>query len=336
MAEMTAYLRWLSARAEVIVVDGSPPELFDRHHAEWPWIDHHRPPDRSLSFANGKVNGVTTGVLLASHEAVVVADDDVRYDREGLDHMVELLGRFDLVRPQNYFSPAPWHARWDTARTLLNRAFGHDHPGTLGIRRTRFVQMGGYDGDCLFENLELVRTVRAAGGAIVDAPGLYVARRPPTARRFVAQRIRQAYDDFAQPARMALFLTAGPAAAFLLARRRWGLLGLAAAVSVAAAERGRRRHGGARVFPPSASLLAPAWVAERAVCSWLAILARARGGAAYAGTRLRCAAHSTRSLSRRPAVRDASPQGLDWRGGAPPVARPEGAGALSARNFTSL
>ena len=77
----------------------------------------------------------------------------------------------ELVRPQNYFAPLRWHARWDTARTLLNRvAGGVDFPGTLAVRRSRSSQTDGYDGDVLFENLELIRTIEAAGGRVLALP----------------------------------------------------------------------------------------------------------------------------------------------------------------------
>jgi hypothetical protein len=66
---------------------------------------------------------------------------------------------------------------------------------------------------------------------------------------------------------------------------------------MAVAERGRRRAGGRRVFPATASLLAPVWVAERAVCSWIAFGYWAtRRGVPYAGTRLHRAATPTRVL----------------------------------------
>src|SRR5215217_4010099 len=112
----------------------------------------------------GKVGGVLTGVRLASHECLVVADDDVRYDADSLARVVEGLRGADVVRPQNYFTPLPWHARWDTARMLLNRMTGGDWPGTLGVRRSVLRATNGYDGRVMFENLELVRTVLAAGG----------------------------------------------------------------------------------------------------------------------------------------------------------------------------
>ncbi|MGW1451840.1 glycosyltransferase [Micromonospora sp. NPDC002411] len=161
LAELTDYLRWLADRVDVLVVDGSTPDLFARHADAWAGLVRHLPPDTTGAGLNGKVLGVRTGVRAAEHEHVVIADDDVRYDEAGLTAVHLLLDQVDLVRPQNYFDPLPWHAWWDTGRTLLNRALGADYPGTLAVRRSAFLAIGGYDPDVLFENLELIRTMRA-------------------------------------------------------------------------------------------------------------------------------------------------------------------------------
>jgi hypothetical protein len=303
LGELTEYLRWLRGRARVIVVDASPDPLFADHARAWAGLVEHIRSDPDVDFANGKVTGVLTGLRRARSPHVIIADDDVRYDDRSLRAVVRLLGEADLVRPQNYFDPMPWHARWDTARSLLNRGVGADYPGTFGIRRDTFVAMGGYDGDVLFENLELIRTVRAYGGSERRPLDLYVRRLPPDARRFWGQRVRQAYDDIAQPARMAIFLAVLPALAAAVARRgpRAGAVGAAAAAGMAIclAEIGRERAGGVQVFPATASLFAPVWVLERATCVWPALAARlCRGGIVYAGRRITRAAHSVRELSR--------------------------------------
>jgi hypothetical protein len=301
--ELAAYLSGLDV-AEKIVVDASPPEIFARHGATLGPVARHLRPDPGLSFLMGKVNGVVTGVRLAANPRVVIADDDVRYSAAALRRTLELLDGADLVRPQNYFEPLTWHARWDTARTLLNRVFSGDpacpagdFPGTLALRREAFLAAGGYDGDVMFENLELIRTIRATGGRELAPLDLYVARRPPTARHFLSQRVRQAYDDFALPLRMAFFLALAPAA--LAARRRPGLIAAAGAASAAVAELGRRRCGGRAVFPPTASLMAPLWLGERAVCAWLAVARRLGGGVPYGEARIPRSATPVRELRRR-------------------------------------
>lgn len=296
--ELRSYLEELAEHAEVIVVDGSPADVFDAHDEAWAgFVTHVRP---SVQTVNGKVAGVLTGLAHARHEHVVIADDDVRYDASELRSMAELLEAADVVRPQNFFDPLPWHARWDTARSLVNRATGGDWPGTLGVRRSAVAAAGGYDGGVLFENLELVRTVAAAGGTERVAWDLFVRRLPPSAAEFLGQRVRQAYDELARPGRLAVQLSLLPAALLLVARRRLGPLAAAAVAAVAVAEAGRRRAGARSVFPASCSLLAPLWVAERALCSWLALASRILlGGAPYRGGIVRSAATPLARLRRR-------------------------------------
>lgn len=324
-APLASYLSWLAERAAlVLVVDGSPPDVFARNAEVFPAPVRHLRPDQP-GTRNGKVGGVCTGLRLAAAaraEACIVADDDVRYDDAALAGMAAALRDADVVRPQNYFAPAPWHAVEDTARTLLNRAVGADYPGTLGVRCAALPR--GYSGDVLFENLELIRTVRAFGGRVVSAPNLYVRRLPPTARHFRGQRMRQAYDSQAQPLRLAAELALLPAL-LALRRRPSALLGGAALV-IGVAEAGRRRAGGRAYFRAAGSLCAPVWVAERAVFSWLALGARLRGGARYRDTRLPVAAHSMRALRRcAAAARLVGPvaEGLDR--GAPAPAQGDGA-----------
>jgi hypothetical protein len=339
LPELTDYLRWLAARVRVIVVDGSDPEVFARHAVVWRDIAVHVAPDvpaRGVGPRNGKVLGVCTGLRLATAERVVIADDDVRHDDATLRAVADRLDTYDLVGPQNVFHPAPWHARWDTARTLLNRSLGADYPGTFAIRAATFRRMGGYDAGVLFENLELMRTVVAAGGRVHRARDLYVLRRPPTARRFWNQRVRQAYDDLAQPARLVGELALAPAILTTLLRRRPALVLAGAVASVAVAEIGRRRDGGADHFPASASWFAPLWLAERGACVWAAVALRmCRGGVAYGGARLRTAAHSRRYLVAHQAARVASEPAQSGRAGQAAHEPPGSEAESSARSATA-
>ena len=196
----------------------------------------------------------------------------------------------------------PWHAAWDTSRILLNRALAADYPGTFAIRRSMFEEMGGYSPDVLFENLELMRTVKANGGSIRRPLDVFVTRRSSTMSRFLDQRVRQAYDDLSQPWRLLAFLPILPAA--LSGRRGRQAVATLLAASVALAEIGRRRGGGAAVFPRWCVAFAPAWLAERAVCIWIAVFQRILfGGVRYSGQRLATAAHSSRRLRSEAATR---------------------------------
>lgn len=291
-ADLDSYLHRLADVVdEVVVVDGSPADVFADHARRWVGAVRHLVPDATIADPPDKPVGVVTGARAAGHDVVVVADDDVRWTLPDLAAAAGRMDDADLLRPHNRFDPMPWHARWDTGRTLLNRAFGGDWPGTLVVRRSYVVD--GYGRDVLFENLDLVRTVVARGGRVAVARDLVIVRRPPSAGWFLRQRVRQAYDELARPSHLVWQLSLLPVAV-LGGRRAAAGLGVGAIV---VAEVGRRR-GGTRGFPPTAALWAPAWLTERAVCSWAAVVARARGGVPYRGRRVVHAATPLRRLRR--------------------------------------
>jgi hypothetical protein len=298
--DLPGYLAGISSMvAETIVVDGSAAPVFAAHAAAFCARITHVRVDPTQFGVNGKVAGVRTGLALALSPFIVIADDDVRYSLAGLQAVRDALERADIVRPQNYFDPLPWHAVLDEGRSLIARATGGDWPGTLALRRAAYDRAGDYDANVLFENLELVRTIRAAGGTerILDAT--FVRRLPPTTRHYAGQRLRQAYDEWARPARLLVQLALAPLLALLV--RRFGIRGLlgAAAAAIGLAELGRQRGGARRFFPLIASLASPIWVLERSVTSWLAISLRLRGGVRYAGQRLQHAATAPRLLRSR-------------------------------------
>ena len=300
VAYVTSIARFESI-AEVIVVDRSGRDVFEDFETRRSRDVRHVQVDADLEcLANGKVAGVLTGVRLASQEHLILADEDVRYDEHSVLEIRRRLEQHDLVAPQNYFDPLPWHACLDSARTLVNRATGGDWPGTFGVRRSAIVRLGGYDGDVLFENLELVRTLESAGGRTVSAPDLFVRRLPPSADHFWSQRIRQAYDEFARPARLVVWLSILPAAVALSMNVGVWTIGLIGAVSMLVAAAGRAIGGGRRVFPLSTVVAAPWWILERAVCAWLAVGSRLfLGGVPYGGRILSRAGTPARVLRRR-------------------------------------
>ena len=272
LSELARYLDEIAGVVDdVLVVDGSSERAFARHRSMFSHRVRVVPPvHRTLM---GKVGNVMTGLEQARYEKVVIADDDVRYAADQLHDIGRRLEDADIVRPQNYFTQLPWHARLDTARTLLARVTGGDWPGTLGVRRSVVLRAGGYAGDVMFENLELVRTVRAAGGREVLALDLNIARRPPTSPHFRRQQIRQAYDELARLPRLLVSLAVLPLGVSAVVARQWRAVACAALAVTTAAEVGRRRAGGRRVFPASSSLLAFPWVVWRSACSWAALIA---------------------------------------------------------------
>ena len=134
ITELAAYLRSLDG-VEIVVIDGSASPLFaalDRAIAD---VATHVRVDPHSRGSNGKACAVLAGLAVARCDKIIVADDDVRYDATTLREVLKRLDRADVVRPQNYFQPAPWHAALDGARSLINRALDGDWPGTLAFWR---------------------------------------------------------------------------------------------------------------------------------------------------------------------------------------------------------
>jgi hypothetical protein len=285
-------------------------------------------PNRQWVGRNGKVVGAFTGVLAARSDRVVIADDDVRHTRATLESLAAALDEAALVRPVTVYGTWPWHAKWDGARTLINVALGSEWPGTLAVRRSPVVEAGGWSPDVLFENLELWRTLEARGERVVTAK-VVVERCPPSVPHFWSQRVREAYDDLAQPGRLGAELALLPGLAVLGSRRPLGLVA-AALTAVALASLGRQRLG-ARGIPASVALWAPIWVLERSVCVWLALACRATGGVSYCGTRLPRSAHSLRALRRRspPNVTVSRPGSHHQSSDAEPWLRPARSAAMA-------
>ncbi|MEO7202868.1 MAG: glycosyltransferase family 2 protein [Candidatus Tumulicola sp.] len=295
--ELATYLASLPI-SEIIVVDGSPAAAFNALRDALPAAVKHLPPDPSLRGLNGKVRGVLTGLRHATHERVVIADDDVRYDAKALREIAERLDSAEVIRPQNYFKPAPWHAIFDGARSLINRSLDGDWPGTLAIRKSALPD--AYNADVLFENLELVRTIHANGGRECVARDLFVRRLPPTSQHYWSQRVRQAYDEFARPARLAVAVTIIPLLCASVLLETPAIAETIAIAAIALAFAGWLRDGAWKHFSLWSVAAAPLWLAERGLCAWIAVYQRvARGGVRYAGNVIRDAATPPAHLTRR-------------------------------------
>jgi len=277
---------------EVIVVDGSIPEIFAAHDRAWGQICRHVAVDPKYTYLNGKVNGVHTGVDLASCENIILADDDIRYTADNLRCICDLLYLYDMVRPQNYMAPLPWWGRIEAARMLINRgvlATG-DYPGTCAFRRSVYLRVGHYDGDVLFDNEEIVRHFRLNGADVCCALGTFILKRPPSFLKWLEQRPRQAFEDFDLRAKTLLFLAVFPMAIILgvIAGARGALqfFSLLYVCALLLACRGLWGNKAYKYFPLYEILYAPLWVVERAASVYLALYWRVGYGGYPFGKRL--------------------------------------------------
>lgn len=292
-AQLAAYFQLLvAADCEVLVVDGSPPDVFGEHAAVWGESCVHRAVDRSFGYLNDKVNGIHTGVAAATCEKIILADDDIRYTAENIAKMCERLEQAEVVRPQNFLSPLPWWARMESARMLINRATLRtgDYPGTCAFRHSTMLRVGHYDGDVLFDNEEIIRHFASAGAAIDYALDFFIQKRPPHFRKWIEQRPRQAYEDFGLRAKTALFFALP---LLLLLSAFFGGFGgfviccaLLSIFSIALACAGGARGVASEYIPSWLCLYAPLWIFERSFSTYWAIYWHLRYGGYPFGDKL--------------------------------------------------
>ena len=293
VADFVQYFQSLRrAGCEVLVVDGSPADVFAAHHRAWRDVCRHVTVDPQYTYLNGKVNGIHTGVPLASCEYIILADDDIRYTATDVVRACRLLDHHEMVRPQNYLRPLPWWARMEAARMLINRGVLRtgDYPGTCALRRSTMLRVGHYDGDVLFDNEEIVRHFALHGARVAYARDFFILKRPPTFQKWIEQRPRQAYEDFVMRAKTALFMSLLPVACALgLALGTRALLCFSALVSICAmllALLGIGRDRAYKFFSAYVILYAPLWVLERALSVYWALYWRLTRGGYPFGDRL--------------------------------------------------
>lgn len=276
------FRRLTEVGCEVVVVDGSAPEVFAAHAHGWDGVCRHVPVSKKYTYLNGKVNGVHTGIDLASHEHIIVADDDIRYTAADITHACALLERYEIVRPQNYIMPLPWWACIESARMLILRGTLHagDYPGTCAFRRSTCLRVGHYDGDVLLDNEEIVRHFAAKGADIICATDFFVLRQAPSLGKWIEQRPRYAYEDLGMWSKTAFFASLTPTALALGgvggSKAALGYISFLGFGSVFLALRGLLRDGAYKYFALRTVLYAPLWVMERALATYWAFYWRVR------------------------------------------------------------
>lgn len=151
------------------------------------------------------------------------------------------------------------------------------------------LRVGHYDGDVLFDNEEIVRHFRARGASIAYARDFFILKHPPTFRKWLEQRPRQAYEDFVMRVKTAFFTLLPLASALIWFFLGWrGLLAFVAMVACGAvivAAQGLD-DGAKRFFSPSLCLYAPLWLAERTLSTYWAFYWRAAYGGYPFGDKL--------------------------------------------------
>jgi len=278
LRDLAAYLSELAVSDfEIVVVDASQQPDLDRNRQVLRWAGRHVAAKPQHVTSSGEIDPIRAASDVASCEKVIVADANVRYDHDAIDQLALLLELHEVVEPQDYFDPLPWWGGVEAGRILVHRSVASvpDHGATFGFQKRALRGLRSFDhvGD------PSARRLAAQGAEVFSAVRVFVRRVPPALAQWVRGLPRQAEQEFAIPARAALFFMLVPIAISLALLAGPSLagafLGTVAFASVALAVRGR--IGASRFFPLRACFFAPLWILQRSVSVYWALLWRVSG-----------------------------------------------------------
>ena len=261
LRELAAYLSEIAiSDFEVIIVDGSTPEAFDKNRRVLRWVGRHL-------AAPQQVDVVRAAIDLSSCDKVIVADAKTRYSLSALDDLTSLLEVHEVVEPQDYFDPLPW---WISPLS--------DHAPTFGFRKRAVRGLRSLDQNTTGH--DSVRRLASQGAEVFTTMRLFVRRIPPAFSEWIRDLPRRAEEELAMPARAALFFMLLPAIIGIALtgglQMAGAFAGALAFTSIVLAMRGR--IGAGRFFPWRTCLFAPLWVLQRSVSIYFALLWRVSGG----------------------------------------------------------
>ena len=253
--DLAAYLSSLSVgNFDITIVDTLPT---DENRRVLRWVGRYIP-------AKSCVDPVRTALDVASCEKVIVADGQVRYTTDSLDHLCALLDLHEVVEPQEYFDPLPWWGGMEAGRMLLRRGIGPltEDGMTFGFRKRAVRGLRSIDNSTDHP----VRRLESCGAEVFSASDIFVRRIPPALDRWLRDRPRQVDQPAiffgVMPLALILALIAGlQASAIYLAIL--GFCGLVFAI--------RGRLGASQFFPWRACFYAPVWLLERSVSVYWAL-----------------------------------------------------------------
>lgn len=270
--EISKYFALLcSIGCEVIVVDGSPLEVYAAHEGAWYSLCRHVKVDSKYHSPDFQVNSFYTGAVLAGCQKVIAAADNIRYTADDILRMCELLERFELVRPQNYLYPLSWWSKVESVSILVNRTIfpGGDSPETFGFLAPAFRRACNGRERNLENPDDITRQLIARRARVCYALDFLIRKNSPAFKEWCSSCFRNTYRSFNFSLRSFTFILIVPLGIALgIFSSTEHLMFYVAAILLnlfTITFLGRFR-GGSRFFPLRLPLFSPVWLIERILC----------------------------------------------------------------------
>ncbi|MGW5955902.1 glycosyltransferase [Bacillus mycoides] len=255
-------------------------------------ITHFVPSTNLRTGANDKLNGIYAALDYVKYDKILLVDDHFRITKETVKSIYKYFDKYDCFKTMPKFNKHPFSVLVDMCGMFVVNIIDSkkQYCGHLAFRKEHINKFGFPSRDALFDELALefhLREHNCSVGFVKDVA--LEAVQEISFGKFLEQRVRYAYENFALPLRFTFFSLILPLLIVLFTINVnlaiIAFMGLTLGVTLLAFV-GQLIYG-ASLAPWYTFLLTPIWFWFYPITTWIALYKYFTGGVMFGGRKIR-------------------------------------------------
>ncbi|MCK0473043.1 glycosyltransferase family 2 protein [Halalkalibacter sp. APA_J-10(15)] len=281
--------------SEIIIADESERLVnkYIKNHLECIENVNHFVPDPNIrTGANDKLNGIYDALNYVNYDNILLIDDHYRITRETLNKISPFYNRYDCFKVMPKFDKFPISAKIDLCGMFIVNLLDYrkQYCGHLAFTKELIDRVGFPNRDSLFDELALENQLRKGSNRICFLKNISLeAEQNISYRKFLEQRVRYAYENFAFPFRTLFFLSIIPIIVVLFIINityMYYFILIVSIISILFGLLGQLVYA-RNIAPTSTFLLSPVWFWFYPFTTWIAVYKYLNGGVYFGGKKVR-------------------------------------------------
>lgn len=280
---------------QLIIADESAPDVFSYINKILSYnenVIHFIPTDEERTGDNDKSNGIYSAIKFIKYENILIIDDHYRVELSELKIINNYFKEYDVFKVMPKFIKNNIMASIDLCGMFIVNILDKrkQYCGHIALKRNLFTKYGFPCRDSLFDEFAFENHFRKFNCKIGFPENVFLSSvYDITFLKFLEQRVRYSYENFAFPLRFILLLSILPISAFLfiispiymflfIIMLNWFL--------VIFSYMGQKKYYTSQGYP-YISFFAPLWFIHYPITTWIAIILFLRGGVKFGGKRIK-------------------------------------------------
>ncbi|MCC9022353.1 glycosyltransferase [Bacillus nakamurai] len=285
----------LTRDVEIIIANGSSKNnyIFANEHLKHLKNVIHFIPHRSIRTGdNDKLNGIYSALMYTKYENILLVDDHYRVSSETLAEILKYYEKYDCFKFMPKLHRYPHSALIDTCGMFIVNVLDSrkQYCGHLAFKKRLYSEWGFINRDSLFDEFAMEKHLRKKGSSVGFIKDIALeAKQEIPLSKFLEQRVRYAYENFATPFRFTFFATILPLLILLSLIDMNYSLTLASFLTssiIVISIVGQFIYG-RHITPWYTSLYSPIWFWFYPFTTWIAIYKYLTGGIMFGGNNIR-------------------------------------------------